>query len=539
VADTPPTPEAAEPEPRCRVKMADEKPCGRQIHSVSGREQVPLCLMHTMDPKKSNDAFQAEFERTLADAERNHIVADFSFFVFPASNYSGRTFLPECDFSRALFKQDANFPWVTFAQSARFNTATFAQNADFGGATLHNNADFYRATFAQKTDFSGAIFTQYANFNRAAFRKNAMFSGVTFTENVDFSDATFTQHANFMSIDFSHATFIQNANFTGAEFPQDADFHHATFAHNANFSRATFTQEADFRQATFSDAATFRETKFRYDSSLQPGLLFTDVKIAHPGQIEFHTTNLSHALFYNTDVSSLDFTLTEWRRRTATRFCLFEESVDLLYAAELKSNEGSHNGRNYALIAETYQQLKRNYDAKGDYWTAGHWHYGEMEMKRLHSGWSRKPMRWLDQNLSLVALYKYASEYGESYTRALLWLAGFLLAFSLLYPLLGIYPATGLSLNPPDEKIATALNHLNYWNYPVFFAAHPDEHPQGLLGVALHGLMTSLSVAGFQKELRYMPSYPWGRMMALLEILLTTTLAGLFALAIRRQFKRS
>jgi hypothetical protein len=51
--------------------------------------------------------------------------------------------------------------------------------------------------------------------------------------------------------------------------------------------------------------------------------------------------------------------------------------------------------------------------------------------------------------------------------------------------------------------------------------------------------MTSLSVAGFQRELRYLPGYPWGRLLALVEVLLTTTLSGLFALAIRRQFKRS
>ena len=51
--------------------------------------------------------------------------------------------------------------------------------------------------------------------------------------------------------------------------------------------------------------------------------------------------------------------------------------------------------------------------------------------------------------------------------------------------------------------------------------------------------MTSISVAGFQRELKYAPSYPWGRLLALIELLLTTTLGALFALAIRRQFKRS
>jgi hypothetical protein len=109
--------------------------------------------------------------------------------------------------------------------------------------------------------------------------------------------------------------------------------------------------------------------------------------------------------------------------------------------------------------------------------------------------------------------------------------------FALAYPLIGFPPATGLELNTPGA--AYAPGSLNYWNYAAFFAKHPAEHPSGFWGVLLHGAMTSLSVAGFQRELRYLPGYPWGRLLALVEVLLTTTLSGLFALAIRRQFKRS
>jgi hypothetical protein len=188
------------------------------------------------------------------------------------------------------------------------------------------------------------------------------------------------------------------------------------------------------------------------------------------------------------------------------------------------------NRRNFDLIAETYQQLKMNYDAKGDYWTAGYWHYGEMEMKRLHSRWSWRPLRWLDQHFSLVALYKYASAYGESYTMPLLWLVFFLAAFAFLYPV------PGIEFNPPPGNVP---GWLGYVDWATFFSAHPAEHPSGFLGMILHSLMTSISVAGFQRELRYVPSYPWGRMLALFELLLTTTLGGLFLLAIRRQFKRS
>ena len=315
----------------------------------------------------------------------------------------------------------------------------------------------------------------------------------------------------------------------------------------------------------------FRETPFRHDVSGKPGLDFDDVKIEHPEQVEFYKTDLGQALFYNTDVSKIDFTLVEWRDRgrisrhrrrrrvlkwsrlfvlwrkasfqqrkemilwarkkpSDARFCIFDETVDLVRARDLEPPKGSPDERNCSLIAETYQQLKRNYDAKGDYWTAGHWHYGEMEMKRLRSRFRWQWLRWLSRHFKLAALYKYASAYGESYTMPLLGLVFFVAAFAFAYPI------PGLEFNPPP---GASSGWLGYLDWTTFFRTHPAERPSGFWGMILHSLMTSLSVAGFQRELRYAPSYPWGRMLALLELLLTTTLGGLLLLAIRRQFKRS
>ncbi|HTX77845.1 MAG TPA: hypothetical protein VMD29_16675, partial [Terracidiphilus sp.] len=112
----------------------------------------------------------------------------------------------------------------------------------------------------------------------------------------------------------------------------------------------------------------------------------------------------------------------------------------------------------------------------------------------------------------------------------LLWLVFFVVAFAFLYPV------PGVEFNPPSGNTP---GWLGYVDWITFFRAHPAEHPSGFWGMILHSLMTSISVAGFQRELRYTPSYPWGRMLALFELLLTTTLGGLFLLAIRRHFKRS
>jgi hypothetical protein len=53
-----------------------------------------------------------------------------------------------------------------------------------------------------------------------------------------------------------------------------------------------------------------------------------------------------------------------------------------------------------------------------------------------------------------------------------------------------------------------------------------------------NSLITALDVAAFQKELVYLPVYPWGRLLALAETFLTSSLFALFLLAVRRQFRR-
>ena len=556
----------------CQVKMRgsgpnwSDEPCGRPIHNAPrGVDKEPVCLMHSKDPAKNDAEFQAEFERILAEAERTGTVADFFWFVFPSSNYSGRTFAPACHFVWAKFTQRADFTGATFSQDAHFNKATFSQAASFLQAKFTQDVSFFEARFKQNADFLEAKFTQAADFTAARFKQGAQFWGARFAQNANFPGTRFTLYAN-----FPLTRFTQGANFGGARFTQDADFSGATFTQDANFSGAAFGQRVDFREATISEALRFRETRFRHDFSGERGPDFSGVKVEHPEQVEFYKTDLGQALFYNTDVSKMDFTLAEWRdrgrvaryrfrrgffcwrrffairRRKAwmkrwellarvarpkkPRFCVFDEDVNLESARALRTSEKSGDERNYSLIAETYQQLKRNYDAKGDYWTAGHWHYGEIEMKRLHSRFRWKPLRWLSHHFSLVALYRYASAYGESYLMPLVWLVFFIAAFTFLYPI------PGLEFNPPTGGTP---GWLGYMDWTTFFRSHPAEHPFGFSGMILHSLMTSLSVAGFQRELRYAPNYPWGRMLALLELPLTTTLGGLFLLAIRRQFKRS
>ncbi len=204
---------------------------------------------------------------------------------------------------------------------------------------------------------------------------------------------------------------------------------------------------------------------------------------------------------------------------------------------------GNPNTRNYGLIAEIYQQLKKNYDDRMDYWAAGDFHYGEMEMKRLSSSHRNATLRWLHRNLGLIAWYKYASEYGESYLLPVLWLVLVLAAFTLLYPVTGLRydasrnPSGVATLTQPKLQISPTTS-LTYAQ--PFHAGSEESNRKWRARLSLVGnsLMTTLYVAAFQKDLAYEPSYPWGRALALAEVLLTSTLVALFLLAVRRQFRR-
>jgi uncharacterized protein YjbI with pentapeptide repeats len=427
--------------------------------------------MQSRDPNKDDAEFQAEFKRVLKEAGDE--IADFTRFVFPSANYSGREFAALCSFVGATFTQGANFLGATFTQDANFNEATFTQGANFFGAA---------------------------------------------------------------------------------------------FTKGANFSGATFTQVADFLRAKFMGPAEFRETTFRREGGRDPGPIFIQTRFERPEAVEFADVDLGQALFYRGDISKVGFSNVRWRHRENGKWMLFEEAANLEHAGAeygLHPGKDTPDDRNYVVIAELYQQLKKNYDDRRDYWTAGDFHYGEMEMKRLacprltwpsrleaelsgrprlrklgercaklqSSPWLLSKLRWWHQRFGLAAWYRRASDYGESWGKPLLWLFAVLVLFAALYPLLGLRPAGGKSAaakttsvqveTPPPQE-----TDLRYWNY---------ERPGRLFW---HSVMTSLGVAAFQRDLAYEPSYPWARLLALLELLLTSTLIALFLLAVRRQFRR-
>ena len=238
--------------------------------------------------------------------------------------------------------------------------------------------DFSKREFQAICRFDGATFTQNANFFKATFTKDADFTGATFTQYAYFWNATFTQAANFL-----RATFTLDADFSDATFTRDANFFAATFTQAASFVDTTFHGTADWRKCKFLNQAEFRQTKFEPLVEGQPSAAFALASFSKPGEIVFDDVDLSRVLFHNCDVSQVLFTSSvRWAKREGNRgLAVFEETIPL----DQQYAKGLHRDgqRAYRAVAQIYQQLKKNYDSRLDYWTANEIHFGEMEMKRL------------------------------------------------------------------------------------------------------------------------------------------------------------
>jgi uncharacterized protein YjbI with pentapeptide repeats len=465
--------------------MYDVQPCGRPIYPApAGVDEKPVCLMHSHDPNKDDAAFQAEFERILREAGDG--LADFSQFVFPAARYEGRTFKAKCMFF---------------------------------GATFAGLANFLGATFLRDASFAGAKFLDVAVFGMAKFERMAH---------------------------FSHAIFSGAADIRFGTFEKDVDFVGTEFMDTAEFDERSFKKTVSFEEASFHGAVNFHKTVFRKDKELYAGPVFMNARFQMPDRVLFYKTYLGQALFHNCGVSKFVFRDVDWRLRKNGKSKVFEEDVAFYsrVTKPLEPEKGVADERNYRLIGELYHELKKNYDDRHDYWTAGDFHWGEMEMKRRHSPRRNKVLRWSHRHLGLVAWYNYASDYGESYVKPLAWILIVLLLFALAYPACGLRRAAAGS-RIESKGAATAdlwmggTDEITYANFFQFASASSAGAWSAGANFVGQSLWTSVGAAALQWGFaEYMPATMAGRVVSLFEFLLTSTLVALVLLAVRRQFRR-
>jgi uncharacterized protein YjbI with pentapeptide repeats len=280
------------------------------------------------------------------------------------SLFGDAIFTQNVAFSKSTF---ARFKRTTFRQGAYFDHATFAQDVNFSEANFEMTADFREAIFSEDTDLSEVTFKGDALFIEASFTRLPTFFRATFIE-----DALFARSKFFQKADFYKVTFTQKANFYKAMFSREVDFSDVAFNQAAHFQQTRFGGTLLLMGSRFLDAAEFRFTEFVPEDGGLPTAVFERSSFSNPGDIVFEEVDLSRALFHNCNVSEVLFTSSvQWgKRRRGDGVTVYEETIPLDHWLAKGMQQNGERERDYRAVAQIYQQLKKSYDTRLDYWTA-------------------------------------------------------------------------------------------------------------------------------------------------------------------------
>lgn len=400
--------------------MAPPNRC--QYYDICGLEAIAdpqehLCILHSKRQDKNRKEFRKALQLRLKKKDYR-----FNHFFFPADEFN--------------FIQ-----WV------------FENSVTFDGAIFSGKVNFIETRFMSEVSFHDTCFDNDANFSRAIFESKANFDRVRFKD-VHFYDSTFKD----ISI-FTGARFDGVANFTLTDFKATVFFNEAIFNDRAFFYQGAFECEVSFKTALFKDMATFvgKEDAFLFSKKHETN--FVSVLFEQPSKVYFDSTNLSKCSFLRTDLMGVNFTKVEWAK-IHNRKALYDE---LKVVAEKKKED-------YPLVEELYTLLKHHWEEKRNYEMAGFFHYGEKEMRRKARSFFSDPALWL---------YWIFSGYGESATKAFLWLLLIWVGFALYYAAFSITSVATSFLN----RILHSLNYsLQVMTFQKLLGSSFAETIQSILG---------------------------------------------------------
>lgn len=460
-----------------------------------------FCIFHSRNDKKGKGAFWEGIQAKLKAED-----FDFTGYYFPPgleADFRGKKF-KDAKFSHAIFKGEVDF-----------------RDAEFSGEITN----FFRVEFSgESTDFFGAKFLgESTNFNLARFSgESTNFFGAGFSgKSTNFFLAAFSgESTNFWGAAFSG----ESTNFRWAEFSgKSTDFSWVRFSgKRTDFSQANFSGcgTVHFVDTVFEGACKFLEVKFPLKS---------DQFVIFAGTRE--PIDLSNTVFLYSNYDRLTFRNCKFREGTDEQFRFWwrkvilkdeefigeglkkitkeeekKENLEERSVWEMSRRDLQKEGRvEYSHVESLYRQFKKNLEAEKDWELAGEFHYGEMECKRkgITSRWPQ--LKWLRQNLGLLAFYKYFSGYGERPFRTSCWIIFLLPFFALLY--------SGIDwwLDPPRQCF---WNHY-FWNISVKAA-----------------FLQRIGETGSE------PTSLLGKLVYLFQSALCPTLIALFILALRRRVRR-
>lgn len=299
---------------------------------------------------------------------------------------------------------------------------------------------------------------------------------------------------------------ITLATFVGATFSGNALFAGVTFRGNAGFQRASFARDTTFDGTQFGATASFRECKLNL--------------------LRFHRCPMWGVALHNAlGIAEAEYDACEWDERPG-RVLIAEERDAFGTRPGLPDGVAPHSPAAFQRAERVYREVRRSLETRKQYREANLFSYRELEMRRLALGAvGTGPLGWFRQRgLSLEALYKGVSDYGEDWKRPLVVLGFSLVLWPFLFALGGIR-IDGDWIELPLPDLSPDLGQLWGW------LATSAESYFSLLGLTVRSaaLMDTpdkvdllTGAQAFQVALR----------------LLSPFLAFQTALGIRRRFRR-
>jgi len=295
----------------------------------------------------------------------------------------------------------------------------------------------------------------------------------------------------------------------------------------ANFGGATFTEEADFDETVFGLRRD--DAPVAAPNPSQAIANFRAARFEQPAKVRFYRVNQASSQglrirLTDSNVENVQFVDVRWHHHG--RRMVIQDELDV--TASSKPGGGQEQGQRearYELVAIAYRQLISNFEKVRAYDLAEDCSIGAMEMKRRdpaqflfaqrlgphYQRWNR--LRWLGEHVSVVNLYRLASNYGSSYRRALMALGVLIFAFGLVFSSSEIRPNPEFKPKPPDE-LTTHIKALRA------------------------GFVHALGIATFRRQPLYVPTGLSGQLLEITEQILVAAQVSLLLLALRRRFRR-
>ncbi|MCG3773789.1 MAG: hypothetical protein JW395_0603 [Nitrospira sp.] len=441
------------------------------------------------------------------------------------ATFERSTFNESAEFSEAVFEETANFSFVRFATEARFGECQFPQEtqfksvvfegmAEFDSAVFHGNANFSEAKFLHSVLYSGVIFKKGTSFEDVQFTEGAGFDGSCFEAEALFNRSRFLGGAAFRRVEF-----VGPALYLGTKFISGpADFGGTHFLGDTDFTSAEFVDSPSFNQGIqFHGRVTFDETKFHRGANLTPAEFKGHIsfKNAHflseipvlPWEALRVSVDFSGSILPSGPLGGLPVSALFLLRQ----FGMVHEEWVAKENSELKD---------YRAAEGAYAELRSRLDERNHYVDAGRFGNRELEMRRLAYLKSKKYFSlrrlWgeLRANLlSLEALYCQIASYGGSWRKPLF----ALLLLLAIWPFL--YAWSGVDLGKGQYSLEPIGNGLSLEPYA------------NLIGFSLRN-------AALLSDPEKVVLNPGSQVLAVLIRIISPFLALLFALAVRRRFRR-